>query len=86
MLLSYTNDEKDDYDDDHDDIADKLLARMEAKRVEEEKMAASEASKVTNKEVTKSKKDRYQRRKVKYHAYNDIVISFLFFLNLKFLL
>jgi len=49
--------------DDGEDIVDKLLARMEAKRVEEEKKAALKASKASNK-IPKSKKNRQQMRKV----------------------
>jgi hypothetical protein len=43
---------------------------MEAKRVEEEKKAALKASKVTNKEATKGKKNRHQMRKVEYYVYD----------------
>ncbi|GBB84272.1 hypothetical protein RclHR1_01090011 [Rhizophagus clarus] len=50
------NNGDEDNDDDNEDIADKLLARMEAKRVEEEEKAALKASKATNIEVPKSKK------------------------------
>ena len=51
--------------DDNEDIAGKLLARMEAKRIEEEKKAALKASKAPN-EVPKRKKNRQQMRKVSY--------------------
>ena len=49
--------------DDNEDIADKLLARMEAKRIEEEKKAASKVSKAPD-NVPRSKKNRQQIRKV----------------------
>ncbi|CAB4434281.1 unnamed protein product [Rhizophagus irregularis] len=50
------NNKNEDSSDEDVDITDKLLARMEAKRVEEEEKAALKASKTTNIEVPKSKK------------------------------
>lgn len=61
------NNKNEDSSDENVDIADKLLARMEAKRAEEEEKAALKASKTTNIEVPKSKKpNRHKIRQVTY--------------------
>jgi hypothetical protein len=61
FMFAIQNNEGEDSDDDNVDIADKLLARMEAKRIEEEEKAALKASKAANIEVPKSKKPNRQK-------------------------
>ncbi|RIA99662.1 hypothetical protein C1645_746834 [Glomus cerebriforme] len=57
------NNENEEEDDNNEDIVDKLLARIEEKRVEEENKIDSKALKTTDKEVPKNKKPRQKIRK-----------------------
>ena len=61
-------------EEEEEDIVDKIFARMEIERVEEEKKASSKALKATNKEIPKSKKpNRQQIRKVGSYIVGIIV-------------